>query len=95
MKAPVSWHLLLGILLTSLLTNFALITPDMLTFLGRWAPFTYGVVFAALGYLTAIFGLKSVTAARNGATPDPDMTTNGPAVSAPAPQAPPPVEPTI
>jgi hypothetical protein len=94
-KVPVSWHLLLGILLTSLLTNFALITPDMLTFLGRWAPFTYGVVFAALGYLTAIFGVKSATSARNGAAPDPDMTTTDPVGPAPAPQAPPPVEPTI
>jgi hypothetical protein len=51
----VLYSALAGIVLTAFLTNAALITPDMLTFLGPWAPFVYGTAYTALGYLVGYF----------------------------------------
>lgn len=45
----VSAPLWAGLIASVLLANIALVTPDMLSWLGPWAPFAYGCAFTALG----------------------------------------------
>lgn len=55
LSPKVTWPLFVGLFLSSVLTNFALITPDMLSWLGPWAPFAYGTVFSLLGFAVGYF----------------------------------------
>lgn len=95
LSPKVTWPLFVGLFLSSVLTNFALITPDMLTWLGPWAPFAYGTVFSLLGFAVGYFKSDPVRdlGLETAAKPAGPVTPVTPAPA--APQAPPPVEPTI
>lgn len=102
MKTPVSpkvWAVVIaGVLVTSILANFTLITPDMLSFLGPWRPFVEGVFVTAI---TAGAGYwktdplrqptKTDTAPLPATVPAPGPTS----LPAPAPETPQPEAPVI
>lgn len=97
MKTPVSpkvlWPVFTGYLLASLLANFNLITPDMLSALGPWAPYVLGTLFVALQFGTGYFKtdplrtLGAETAARQAAVLSGPHDTPAPA-PVPAPEVP-------
>lgn len=68
-----------GLFSASILTNISFVTPDMLNFLGPWAPFVIGTLTALLG---AVVGYKVNDPLR--AVPAADPAPAAPVESAPA-----------